>query len=243
VDLLFEIHRGLPREAPGSDEATCRALRLARLPPQARVLDIGCGPGMQTLTIALHTRRVVALDTHRPYLEVLAASAVSRGLEDRIDAVQASMLALPFADGTFDAVWSEGAAYIAGFDRAVRDWRRLLNAGGRLVASELCWLQPHPPDEPSAFWARAYPAMRSIDGNLRALERAGYRQLDRFVLPTEAWWTSYYGPLGLRLATLRETYAGDDDARRQLDDTAREIELFRNYSDWYGYVFFIAAST
>ena len=50
---FFALHRGLPREAPGSRESTARALALARpLPAAPRVLDIGCGPGMQTIDLA-----------------------------------------------------------------------------------------------------------------------------------------------------------------------------------------------
>jgi hypothetical protein len=47
---FFFRHRDLPREGPGTDECTQEALRLLPpLPPQPRVLDLGCGPGAQTL--------------------------------------------------------------------------------------------------------------------------------------------------------------------------------------------------
>ena len=54
LDVVFhDIHQGLPRQGPGTDAATLAALELcASLPEPARVLDIGCGPGMQTLAIA-----------------------------------------------------------------------------------------------------------------------------------------------------------------------------------------------
>ena len=47
--FFFEIHQGLPREGPGDFDSTRRALALlGGLPERPRILDIGCGPGMQT---------------------------------------------------------------------------------------------------------------------------------------------------------------------------------------------------
>lgn len=74
---LFLVHRDLPREGPGCDAATLRALRgLPELPPSSRVFDLGCGPGAQTLVLAraLGTR-VVAVDLRRPFLDQIERSA------------------------------------------------------------------------------------------------------------------------------------------------------------------------
>ena len=62
--VFRDIHRGLPRQGPGTDATTLAALDLcvgAHEP--ARVLDVGCGPGMQTLAIACSLNaHVVAVD-------------------------------------------------------------------------------------------------------------------------------------------------------------------------------------
>ena len=39
---------------------------------------------------------------------------------------------------------------------------------------------------------------------------------------------------------LREKYAGDAEAQNALDEELAEIELFRKYSSYYGYEFYIA---
>ena len=58
-EAFFELHRDLPREGPGDDASTLRALGMCtELPERPEILDIGCGPGMQTLALA------GATDTH-----------------------------------------------------------------------------------------------------------------------------------------------------------------------------------
>ena len=54
------LHQGLPREGPGDDGCTREALRrLPELRPEAVVLDLGCGPGGQTLVLAKTPKRVL----------------------------------------------------------------------------------------------------------------------------------------------------------------------------------------
>jgi hypothetical protein len=59
------------------------------------------------------------------------------------------------------------------------------------------------------------------------------------VLPTSSWWDNYYTPQAARIAMLREKYRDDAEAILLLDESQKEIDLYRDYSDWYGYVFYI----
>ncbi|MDX1575896.1 MAG: class I SAM-dependent methyltransferase, partial [Kiloniellales bacterium] len=81
--VFFDVHSGLPREGPGSRACTARALAMAGpLPPEPRVLDIACGPGMQTLDLAelLPAARITAVDTHAPFVAEAERRAAARGL-------------------------------------------------------------------------------------------------------------------------------------------------------------------
>lgn len=52
-EIFFEIHRDNPREGPGSFKATRNAYSaLSNLPDKPIILDIGCGPGQQTMDLA-----------------------------------------------------------------------------------------------------------------------------------------------------------------------------------------------
>lgn len=164
--VFWDIHSGLPREGPGNREATARALRLAApLPKNPRVLDIACGPGMQTLDLAqLQTdATIVALDRHWPFTKETNRRATSYGLAGRIKAAAADMRALPFPSAVFDLIWCEGAAYMVGLESALEHWRPMLRPGGKLAVSEPVWLRSDPPDEVRGFWLDGYPGMRTIE--------------------------------------------------------------------------------
>lgn len=240
--VFFELHSNLPREGPGDNDTTTRVFSLLTdLPEHPRILDIGCGPGMQTLCLArLATEgKVTAVDLHQPFLDQLQQSLRRAELEDRVTTLQADMQDLPFTSGSFDLIWSEGAAYIIEFGSALRMWRSLLTPSGYLVASEITWLRPQPPDPLVKFWQNEYPQMRSLEDNLTLLRTMGYAPIAHVMLPAESWWTFYYTPLTDRIHELRSKYADNADALRVLDSHQQEMELFRRYSKYYGYVFYV----
>jgi SAM-dependent methyltransferase len=243
LDATFwAVHSGLEREGPGDEASMSRALAvMTGLPAAPRILDIGCGPGAQSLALAARTHgTITAVDTHQDYLDALARAAAERGLAARITPTKASMNALPFEDGSFDLIWSEGAAYLMGFERAMAAWRRLLAPGGYLAVSEACWLRPL--DQVSAgareSWAE-YPAMTTRDGVLARVAAAGYRVLDQFVLPPSAWW-NYYGPMEARIATLRQARAADPAFLEALAAHQSEVDAYRRFGAEYSYLFVVA---
>ena len=236
---IFRLFEGLPRQGPGSDACTREALRrLPALPAKPRVLDLGCGSGSSALVLAEALRsRVVAVDIHQPFLDQLEAAARERSLADVIEARCADMAAPGVPAGSVDLLWSEGAIYLLGFEAGLRRWRLLLAAGGYLVASECSWLSDDRPAELVAFWQEAYPAMGTIETNVEAAGRAGFEVLDHFVLPQQAWWDGFYGPLQARMAELAP--AADPELAAEIEATRREIELYRRHGDRYGYVFYL----
>ncbi|MFA6239899.1 MAG: class I SAM-dependent methyltransferase [Candidatus Hydrogenedentales bacterium] len=213
---------------------------MQELPHHATMLDVGCGPGMQSLELALLTQgSIIAVDTHQPYLDELDRRALTSGLSSRIETRNRSMFELDFPDATFDAIWSEGAIYFMGFENGLRSWRRLLKPRGYIAVSEATWLRPDPPEAARAFWDAAYPAMTDIETNLALLRAAGYEDVGHFALPASDWWTDYYTPIEARIVHLREKYRNVPDALRVIDEEQKEIDLFREFSDWYGYVFYV----
>jgi ubiquinone/menaquinone biosynthesis C-methylase UbiE len=249
MDIFFDIHKDLPREGPGDSASTRKALSLLKtLPSNPLILDIGCGPGMQTLDLARSTSgKIVAVDNHQPFLDQLQKRAQAEGLAERISVVNQSMFELQFPEKSFDLLWSEGAIYIIGFEQGLRTWRQLLRSpdpvsgkpGGCAAVTEISWLKPNPPEEVHSYWMAEYPGMRSIDENLQSIRSAGYREISHFTLPPSSWWTDYYNPIEARLPMLREKYHGNTEANNWLDATQKECDIYRRYSDRYGYVFYV----
>lgn len=243
--VLFEVHRDLPRGGPGDAASTHRALDCVLDAPGARpprvVLDVGCGPGMQTrhLAEALPGARILATDLYEPFLRRLAGQRRAQEDGARITAVRADMARLPVHGQSVDLVWCEGAAYILGVARSLEAWWNLLRPGGACAFTEAVWLRPAPPDEVQRFW-EAYPAMGDVPHTRELVRGAGFELLGDFVLPPSAWWDHYYGPMAERLDVLEQRYRGDSATLAALADCRREIDVYRRYGAWYGYAFFIA---
>jgi ubiquinone/menaquinone biosynthesis C-methylase UbiE len=160
-------------------------------------------------------------------------------LADRIEVQNESMFDLKFERDSFDVIWSEGAIYIMGFEKGLREFKPLLKKGGYVAVTEISWLKPNPPAELKSYWDKDYPGMDTVDGNLARLADAGYREISHFVLPDSCWWDDYYNPLEKRIVMLEKKYADDSEAQDLLNENRREIEFFRKYSDFYGYVFYV----
>jgi len=238
---FFELHQGLPREGPGDDHTTAAVLQsLQDYLRSPNVLDVGCGPGAQTLVLARLSGGVVtAVDRHQPFLDELMVRARAAGLANKVRPICASMEALPFEPGSFDLIWSEGAIYIVGFEAGLRAWRRFLRKTGFLVVSEATWLTTKRPEEARLFWADAYPAMTSLEENRRLIQAAGYEAVAEFILPKRSWFADYYDPLEKRIEELSACYASEAATLRWLEIQRAEIDICRRYADSFGYVFYV----
>jgi len=148
-ELFWEIHSGNPREGPGEFQFTKKAFDMLKdLPSHPWILDIGCGPGTQTIDLSLLTDgSIIAIDNHPQFLEDLGQKIRQNGLTDRITPYLGNMCDLHFEEGTFDIIWAEGSIYIIGFEKGFMQWRPFLKDRGYLVASELTWLRADAPEE------------------------------------------------------------------------------------------------
>jgi SAM-dependent methyltransferase len=251
MEFFYEIFdASLPRLGPGDDLSTKKALTMllsirprignAADTPVLRILDIGCGNGAQTIQLAKYTNgSIVVLDNHQPFLDELRRRAKAEGVLQKIRPYLRDMHDMGLDDGSFDLIWAEGSLYIIGFREGLKSCYDLLISDGLLAASELSWLRPDPPAECRDFFANEYPAMTDIETNISCIKSCGYEVLGNFTLPESAWWEPYYHPMEERLQTLRKKYAEDPEKMGMIESIQKEIDIYRQYSDYYGNVFYL----
>ncbi|MBN1334071.1 MAG: class I SAM-dependent methyltransferase [Synergistales bacterium] len=241
MEYLYELFGSMPRGGPGNKRSTRRAFELIpALPGDPFILDIGCGHGVQTLELAhMSGGRVIALDNHHPFLDILMEKAREEGLDDRIEPVCMSMLEMDFEEGTFDLIWSEGALYNMGFPEGLRKGRTLLKEDGYMAVSELTILSKDAPDPVMEYCKREYPPIRDVQGNLEMIRAEGFHLVGHFTLDSSAWLECFYEPMEKELERLEGKYRGNETALGFFEEMRNEIYMYRKYGQFYGYEFFV----
>jgi arsenite methyltransferase len=130
----------VPRSAIQGALGVGNHLRVAEIEAGERILDIGCGAGIDSVLAARRTGptgRVVALDFLPEMLERTSEAAAEAGL-DNIEPLEAEMEAIPLPEASIDHVISNGVINLSARKRRVlAECARVLVPGGKLSLSDL----------------------------------------------------------------------------------------------------------
>lgn len=255
IELIVDLHLEGQRQGPGGEEETKQAMALAGLisgpnratgPGRAdsgplKIADIGCGTGASTMILARDLdAEVTAVDFLPEFLEVLRNRATEQQLEEKIKTLESSMDALPFNEGEFDVIWSEGAIYNMGFEAGVASWKRYLKPGGKLVVSEITWLGETRPEELENHWKTEYPEIDLASAKIGVLERNGFSPEAYFALPEHCWMDNYYHPMQARFDDFLERNGRSEMARSIVEAERYEIALYEKYREFVSYGVYVA---
>ena len=241
--LLVDLHKNADRQGPGGDAESEKALSLAMIDYAAplKIADIGCGTGASTLLLArLLNAQITAVDFLQDFLDVLEGRVENMGLSEKVTTLCCSMDDLPFRDGAYDVIWSEGAIYNIGFEKGVKEWRRYLKVGGLLVVSEITWITASRPLELQKYWEDAYPEIDVASSKVTVLEQNGYSPIGYFILPKHCWLENYYRPMQNRFKDFLNRNGSSEEARAIVKSENREIELYEKYKAYYSYGVYIS---
>lgn len=125
---------------------TSRLIEIIEPQPGERLLEVGPGTGVQTLPVAraLQPGGVLdVLDLQREMLDELMRRASDAGISN-IRPEQGDARELPYDDAAFDGAYLVTTlGEVPDQDAAMRELRRVLRPGGRLVVGEISFLDPH----------------------------------------------------------------------------------------------------
>jgi ubiquinone/menaquinone biosynthesis C-methylase UbiE len=97
-----------------------------------RILEVGCGPGVDLVHLAATGARVTAVDLTPEAVSLARRHLEVRGLDATVQEANAERL--PFDEGTFDVVYSHGVLHhTVDTQRAIDEVRRVLKPGGEAV--------------------------------------------------------------------------------------------------------------
>ena len=107
------------------------------LESNARILDAGCGTGLLTLAMLstlARPARITAIDLSASSLRKArqAVGDILKNSSHRVQFLQANLLALPFADETFDFIATSGALEYVSLGDGLGELARVLKPGGYL---------------------------------------------------------------------------------------------------------------
>jgi arsenite methyltransferase len=122
-----------PAIRPGGLQLTGRAMDYCHFPPEARLLDVGCGSGATVRYLRNHHK----LDASG--VDVSTRLLREGKLEDNtIPLVRASADHLPYANGSLDGILCECVlSLLSEPGRTLREFNRVLRPGGKLVLSDI----------------------------------------------------------------------------------------------------------
>jgi SAM-dependent methyltransferase len=163
----------------GGKAATLELAQLVPISAESRVLDVGGGIGGAARLLASQTGcAVTVIDLTEAYCQVGEMLTRRTGLSQRVTFQHGDALSLPFADQSFDVVWSQHATMnIAPKAALYAELTRVLRPGGRLAFHDvmagpnapIIFPVPWAPDERVSFlWPPE--EVRSL------LARSGWRE-------------------------------------------------------------------
>ncbi len=178
------------------------ALRLSR---DARVLDAGCGSGQWAIALAERGARVTAIDLSPEMIRLARGHALARGQDIEWRTGDVTRLADPLA--VFDAIHARVLLqFVPDVPGALRELRRVLKPGGRLLASVPGALSPIY----RASWMRHFPGGDPGNNYLLPWElenlllEYGWRVIDGW----GEWGDDLYGTVNAAAPSLRRAERG-----------------------------------
>ena len=204
------------------------------------VLDVGSGRGNHTCVLAQRFGcAVVGLDVAQFHIEQGRARAVQEGVSDRVSSVQGDIAALPFADATFDLLWSRDMLmHVPVLSQALGESVRVLKPAGAMLVYTTVATERMEPKEAAWLYASFGLVPESMDeGTVEAaFQEAGFQMHSKEQLGSELmeWVEEHEGRASRELMRLARMLRKQEHYQEVLGSTRYEVAL-ANYH-WAIYI-------
>ena len=237
-------HTTHPLAAPVSEANATRLLRRAACPPDARLLDLGCGEAAWLLAaLDVYPRAsAVGVDLSEPALERAQRAAEKRGLADRLSLRRADAKRFP-SDPFHDLVLCVGSTHAFGGLLCTLDiLRGHVRSGGIALVGEGFWTRP--PDEAALRGLSATAGEFSdLAGLVDTVEAAGWWPIYAHV-SEEGEWDDYEWSWVGSLTRWALDNAGHPDAPEALRAAREHREQWlRGYRNVLGFATLVLRRT
>ena len=205
TELLLEMKRDQLRKR--FIKYTKQAFQTLPVIDNPYILDIGCGSGIPTIELAKMSKgRIIGIDTDQHLLDILAKRIKEEGLSKQVEIKKCSLFDIDFPEETFDIIWAEGSIWIIGFRKGLQVWNPLLKPKGFLVIHD---------------------SIRTFSNELDVSSKLGYRLVNHFELPEDAWLKQYCEPLEKIIKEQREKAKDNFTLKKLLDEYQNEVNIIR----------------
>ncbi|KYK28511.1 hypothetical protein AYK20_01050 [Thermoplasmatales archaeon SG8-52-1] len=204
----YKIKKDIVRE--NLNKYTRKAYKFLPEIKNPKILDIGCGTGVPTIELAkLSGGHIIGMDIDEKSLNLLRRKIKDLGLVNQVNVIKDSIISMDFPENSFNIIWSEGSAFVMGFENSINYWSRFLKHNGFLIIHD---------------------EITDKTKKLGSLKKHGYLLIAEFELSENLWWYEYYKPLTLLIQTFLKKYPNDFELNNELKKDMIEIEKCKSKS-------------
>lgn len=240
-ELFYDAH---PREAafaarldeslaPRDPSLLLQVVRELGLPPDSRVVDVGCGEGAHAFRLATHFGfRVLGIDPVQRHLDLAreARRDLAPDIASRVSFERGAATHVPAADSSLDLVWCRDVMlHVAHPEDAYAELARVLRPGGYVVGYQVVATDLLPREEAEWLFAVMGVVPAAADPAVldRAIAGAGLEVVDTIDLASEwgEWSEEHDGRASRALLHLARLLRRPERYRTEFGDEAYELML------------------
>jgi SAM-dependent methyltransferase len=178
------------------------------------VLDMGCGSGVPSLTLAEHLDSTIyAVDDDEKVIDHLRKKIKRLKLSEKIVVIRQSVFEMTFTEGHFDLVIAEGLLNVIGFKQGLALAAKYLKAGGHFILHD---------------------EYRDHEKKLQIFPKRGLTLTGSFLLDEQVWWKEYYQCLESHLQGLDQNIVS-----KEFGNELREMAQYRKNPGLFRSVYYI----